>query len=113
MPFIVGLALPYYVNGIHDRPAGETVYTYDLYSMWPYDTALGGVVSFVTIVGLPLAPFVATAVAMWAGFSVWDGWRSMTRTQVALYLVAIAVVATTFVLVVRTHGGELVVWVLD
>ena len=47
VPYVIGLVLPYYANGVHLRPADETIYAYDLGTMWPYDTALGGVVAFI------------------------------------------------------------------
>ena len=113
VPYAVGLLLPYYAAGLTDRPAGEPLATHDLSTLFPYDTAVGGAVAFITIVGLPIAPFLATAVAMWSGFSVWDGWRTMTKGQVSLYLAAIAVVVGSFVVFLTPPAADLIVWFLD
>lgn len=113
VPYAVGLLLPYYAAGLHNRPAGEPLYAHDLSTLFPYDTPVGGVVAFITIVGLPVAPFLATAVAMWSGFSVWDGRRTMARGQVALYLAAIAVVLGSYVVFLTPQASELITWFLD
>lgn len=113
VPFVVGLALPYYVNGIHDRPAGETVYAYDLYSMWPYDTALGGVLSFVVVVGVPTAPFVAGGVAMWSVFMAWTWRRTLTVRQFVLYAAAAALGIATIAWLATPLANELLMWFWD
>ena len=88
VPYGIGLVLPYYANGVHQRPADETIYAYDLGTMWPYDTALGGVVAFIAIVGVPTAPFISGGVAMWSLFTVWTWWRTLTVREIVLYAAA-------------------------
>lgn len=113
VPYALCLALPYYVNGVHERPAGETVYAYDLSSMWPYDTALGGVVAFVAIVGVPTAPFIAGGVAMWSAFMAWTWRRTLTAGQVVLYVSAAAVGIATIWWLATPLANELLTWFWD
>jgi hypothetical protein len=113
VPYAVGLVLPYYAAGLQGRPAGEPLYRYDLTTLFPYDTALGGVVAFIAIVGMPTAPFVTVAVAMWSGFSVWDAWRTLTKGQVVLYLAAIVVAVGSLVWLATPLASELIIWFLD
>lgn len=113
VPYALGLLLPYYAAGLQDRPAGEPLYRYDMTTLFPYDTALGGVVAFIAIVGMPTAPFVATGVAMWSGFSVWDAWRRLTKGQVALYLAALVIAAGSVAWLLTPLATELVTWFLD
>jgi hypothetical protein len=110
VPYVVGLVLPYYVNGVHERPAGETVYAYNLSSMWPYDSALGGVVAFVAAVGVPSAPFVAGGVAMWSVFMAWAWRRTLTAGEVVLYLVAATVGVATIAWLATPLANELLTW---
>ncbi|GAA5107261.1 hypothetical protein GCM10023339_05080 [Alloalcanivorax gelatiniphagus] len=112
-PYALGVALPYYAHGVHRRPAGETLYAYDLATLWPYDTALGGVVAFVTVVGLPTAPFVATGVALWSGVTVWAAWRTLSRRQVGLYVAAAVVALAALAWLLSPPAIELVVWFYD
>jgi hypothetical protein len=109
-PYAVCLALPYYVNGVHQRPAGETIYAYDLGAMWPYDTPLGGVVGFVAVVGVPTAPFVAGGVAMWSLFMVWAWRRELTSREVVLYVVAAAIGVATIAWLATPMANELLTW---
>ena len=113
VPYVVGLVLPYYVNGVHERPAGETVYAYELSSMWPYDSALGGVVAFVAVVGVPTAPFVAGGVAMWSAFMAWTWRRTLTAGQVVLYVAAAAVGVATIAWLATPLANELLTWFWD
>lgn len=113
VPFVVGLVLPYYANGVHQRPAGETVYAYDLSSMWPYDTPLGVVVGFVVLVGVPTAPFVAGGVAMWSVFMAWTWRRSLTAGEVVLYAAAAAVGLATIAWLATPLANELLSWFWD
>ena len=83
MPYAVGVLLPYVANGLHHRPPGVTLYAYDMSTLWPYDTALGGVVSFVAIVGIPMFPFVTVGVAVWSVFNLWDARGELPRRDVA------------------------------
>ena len=113
VPYIVGLVLPYYVNGVDERPAGETVYAYDLYSMWPYDTPLGAVVGFVVVVGVPTAPFVAGGVAMWSVFMAWTWRRTLTVRQFVLYAAAAALGIATIAWLATPLANELLMWFWD
>jgi hypothetical protein len=113
VPYGVGVLLPYYANGLHHRPAGETLYAYDMSTLWPYDTALGGVVSFVAIVGIPMFPFVTVAVAAWAGFNLWDAHRELTWTQIALYVAAALVAVASLGWLTTPLASELFVWLVD
>jgi hypothetical protein len=112
-PYAVCLALPYYVNGVHRRPAGETIYAYDLSTMWPYDTPLGGVVSFVAIVGMPTAPFVAAGVAVWSLLSLWAWGRTLTLREVVLYAAAAAVGIASVTWLATSPANELITWFWD
>jgi hypothetical protein len=107
-----GLLLPYYANGLQDRPAGETLYLYELFGLWPYDTALGGAISFV-LIGMPLAPFVAAVVAAWSGFSLWDAGRTMTRGAIILYAAAAAVALASIAWLATPFANDLLVWFFD
>ena len=113
VPYVVGLVLPYYANGVHQRPAGEPIFAHDLDTMWPYDTALGGVVAFVAVVGVPTAPFVAGGVAMWSLFMVW-AWRgTLTAREVVLYAAAAAVGVATIAWLTTSLATELLMWLWD
>lgn len=112
-PYAVCLALPYYVNGVHRRPAGQTIYAYDLSTSWPYDTPLGGVVGFVAIVGLPTAPLVAGGVAMWSLLSLWACGRTLASRQVVLYAAAAAVGIASVAWLATSPANELVTWFWD
>lgn len=113
VPYGVGVLLPYFANGLHHRPAGETLYAYDMSTLWPYDTALGGVVSFVAIVGIPMFPFVTVAVATWSGFVLWDAHRELTWTAIALYIAAALVAVGSIGWLTTPLAGELFVWLVD
>lgn len=113
VPYAGGLVLPYYVNGVHQRPAGETVYAYTLSAMWPYDTALGGVIAFVVVVGVPTAPFVAGGVAMWSVFMAWTWRRTLTAGEVVLYVAAAAVGIATIAWLATPLANELLTWFWD
>jgi hypothetical protein len=113
VPYVIGLVLPYYANDVHLRPADQTIYAYDLGTMWPYDTALGGVVAFVIVVGVPTAPFVSGGVAMWSLFMVWAWWRTLTPQQVSLYVAAAAVAVGSLAWLTTPLASELIMWFLD
>ena len=110
VPYAVCLALPYYVNGVHQRPADQTIYAYDLGAMWPYDSALGGVVSFVAVVGVPTAPFVAGGVAMWSVFMAWTWRRTLTAGEIVLYAAAAVVWIATIAWLATPLANELLTW---
>ena len=112
-PYVVCLALPYYVNGVHRRPASETIYAYDLSTMWPYDTPLGGVVSFVAIVGMPTAPFVSSGVAMWSLLSLWAWGRTLAPREVVLHAAAAAVGVASVAWLATSPANELITWFWD
>jgi len=113
VPYGIGLVLPYYANGVHQRPAGETLYAYDLGTMWPYDTSLGAVVGFVTVVGVPTAPFVSGGVAMWSVFMVWTWRRTLTVREVVLYAAAAAVGIASIAWLATPLANELFMWFWD
>lgn len=113
VPYVVGLVLPYYANGVHQRPAGETIFAHDLGTMWPYDTPLGGAVLFVTVVGVPTVPFVSAGVAMWSAFDLWAWRRTLTRGQVALYAVAAGVAGASVAWLATPLATELLLWFWD
>ena len=108
-----GLVVPYYAAGLQDRPPGQTLYLYELSGLWPYDTALGGVIAFIALFGVPLAPFVATVVAMWSGFSIWDAWRTMPRSAIALYTAAAVVAVASIAWLATPLANDLLVWFFD
>ncbi len=113
VPYAVGLVLPYYAKGVHQRPAEQTIYAYDLGTMWPYDTALGGVVGFVTVVGVPTAPFISGGVAMWSFFMVWTWWRTLTVREVVLYAAAAVVGIASIAWLATPLANELLMWFWD
>lgn len=113
VPYGIGLVVPYYANGVNRRPADETIYAYDLGTMWPYDTALGGVVAFIAIVGVPTAPFISGGVALWSAFMVWSWRRTLTLTQVLLYATAFAVGVATIAWLATPMANELLTWFWD
>lgn len=112
-PYVVCLALPYYVNGVHRRSADETIYAFDLSTMWPYDTPLGGVVGFVAVVGIPTAPFVSVGVAMWSLLSLWAWGRKLTLREVVLYAAAAAVGIASVAWLATSLANELIMWFWD
>ena len=111
-PYAVGLVLPYYANGVHRR-ADLPIYAYDLHTLWPYDTALGGLLTFVMVVGVPTVPFVSAGVALWSVFATWSWRRTLTPRQVALYAAAAGVAVASFAWPATPLGIELVVWFYD
>jgi hypothetical protein len=113
VPYALCLALPYYANGVDQRPAGETIYAYDLGAMWPYDTALGGVVAFVAVVGVPTAPFVAGGVAMWSMLSLWAWGRALSVREAVLYVAAAAVGIASIAWLATPLATELIMWFWD
>jgi hypothetical protein len=113
VPYGIGLVLPYYANDVHQRPADETIYAYDLGTMWPYDTAVGGVVGFVTVVGVPTAPFISGGVAMWSVFMVWTWRRTLTVREVVLYAAAAAVGIASVAWLATPLANELLMWFWD
>lgn len=113
VPYALCLALPYYVNGVHERPAGETIYAYDLSLMWPYDTPLGGVVAFIAVVGVPTAPFVAGGVAIWSLFSLWAWGRALSLREAVLYLAAAATGIASVAWLATPLANELIMWFWD
>ena len=112
-PYVIGLVLPYYANDLHRRPADQTIYAYDLGTMWPYDTALGGVVAFVTVVGVPTAPFLSGGVARWSLFMAWTWRRTLTAWEVVLYLAAAAVAIASLAWLATPLANELLMWFWD
>lgn len=113
VPYAVGLVLPYYAAGLQHRPAGEALYLHDLATLWPYDSALGGIVSVVAVLGIPLAPFVAAGIAAWSGHALWTGRRESTRREVALLVAAIVVAVGTVAWLATPLSNDLMVWFLD
>ena len=113
VPYGVGVLLPYFANGLHHRPPGVTLYAYDMSTLWPYDTALGGVVSFVAIVGIPMFPFVTVGVAVWSVFHLWDARGELPRRAVALYVAAAVVAVVSLAWLATPLAGELFVWLVD
>jgi hypothetical protein len=111
-PYAVGIGLPYYANGVHRR-AELPLYAYDLHTLWPYDTALGGVLSFVTVVGVPTVPFVSAGVALWSVFATWSWRRTLTPWQVVLYAAAAVVAVASIAWLATPTGTELVAWSFD
>ena len=90
------------------------LYPYDLGTMWPYDTALGGVVGFIAIVGVPTAPFISVGVAMWSLFMVWTWWRTLTVLEIVLYAAALRGRGRVHRLAGHTAGGnQLLMWFWD
>jgi hypothetical protein len=112
-PHAVCLALPYYVNGVHRRPAGETIYAYDMSTLWPYDSPFGGVVGFVAIVGIPTAPFVSVGVVMWSLLCLWARGRTLTPREGGLYAAAAAVGIASVAWLATSPGNELIMWFWD
>jgi hypothetical protein len=113
VPYVIGLVLPYYANGVHLRPAGETIYAYDLGTMWPYDTVRGGVVAFIAVVGVPTAPFVSGGVAMWSSFMVWTWRQTLTVREVVLHAAAFAVGVATIAWLATPLANDLLMWFWD
>ena len=113
VPYVVGLVVPYYVNGVHRRTADQPIYTWELDTLWPYDTPLGGVVAFVTIVGMPTAPFLAAGAAMWSAFMAWTWRRTLAPPEVALYLSAALVALASIAWLATPLATELVTWFVD
>ena len=113
VPYAIGLVLPYYANGVHRRPADQTIYAYDLDTMWPYDTALGGVVAFIAVVGVPTAPFISGGVAMWSLFMVWTWRQTLTVREAVLYAAAIAVGVATIAWLATPLANDLLMWFWD
>ena len=113
VPYAIGLVLPYYVNDVHLRPADETIYAYELGAMWPYDTALGGVVAFIAVVGVPTAPFIAGGVAMWSLFMAWTWRRTLTAREVVVYATSAAVGVATIAWLATPLANDLLMWFWD
>ncbi|SEB76429.1 hypothetical protein SAMN04489844_1011 [Nocardioides exalbidus] len=113
VPYAIGLVLPYYVAGLQHRPAGETLYLHDLDALWPYDTALGGIVSVIAVLGIPLAPFVATAVAGWSAHGLWAGRHEANRREVALLVAAVVIALANLAWLATPLSNDLMVWFLD
>ena len=107
------MVLPYYVNDL-DRFASEDLYLAgDPGQMWPYDTAYSVPFVLAWIYALACAPFVAGAVAMWAGFRLWVDRRTMTHLTRAVTLVAAAVSIGTWVWLLTPVSSTILYWVLD
>ena len=106
-------SLPYYVNGLQDRPPGETLYLYELSGLWPYDTAWAGC-SRSRRSAMPLAPFVAAVGRDVVGHSA-SGTRGarMTRSAIALYAAAAVVAVASIAWLATPLASELFVWFVD
>jgi hypothetical protein len=106
--YVVALVMPYYVHDLHRRPAGESLYLYELAGLWPYDTALGGLVAILGMWAFSLGPFVAFGVAAWSGHRLWT-----SRERRAVTAIALLVSLATLAWVVTPLNAELMAWFVD
>ena len=109
--YVVALVLPYYVNGLHHRPAGDSIYLHDMSELWPYDTAYGWLVSLLALFSFVAAPFVGFAVAVWSACRLWVERGAPRRT--AVWLAAMVVSTATVLWIFTPLAEELRVWLLD
>lgn len=109
--YAVSLVLPYYVNDLHRRPAGESLYLHEMSGLWPYDTFLEVPTVMLSAFALVLAPYVAILVAGWAGFRVWTD--RLAPGRVVIWAAALVVSVATLGWLTTPLAGELIVWLLD
>jgi hypothetical protein len=109
--YAVALVLPYYANGLHHRPPGESLHLHELSGLWPYDSFLEVPVVMLAAFALTVAPFVSTVVAGWAGYRAWTDRRVPRR--VALWAAALVVSVGTLGWLTTPLAEELIVWFLD
>lgn len=109
--YVVALVVPYYVNGLHHRPAGESIYLYDMSELWPYDTAYGWLVSLLALFSFALGPFVGFGVACWSACRLWEE-RHAPRQRM-IWLAAMLVSSTTVLWIFTPLAEELMAWLLD
>ena len=113
MSYVVSMVLPYYVNNLDRFPLEDLPLAGDATEMWPYDTAYSLPFVVAGIYALMCAPFVAGAVAMWAGFRLWVDRRTMTPLSRAIMLLAAAVSIGTWGWLFTPLASALLSWLLD
>ena len=106
------LLVPYYANGLHRRPAGQSLQVHDLGALWPYDTVLGVPFTMAAAYALLLAPFVAMSLVVWTPYLLWTHRRASWPAFLALGL-ALAVASVTVAWLTTPLCNELVVWFFD
>jgi hypothetical protein len=97
VPYLVGVLLPYRVNGLHRLPLDELASgRHDPKLLWPSPTGCGGLVDLLGVLGLVTAPMglVGGAVAgvLVLGRAVLSG-RSRLRRAPGMVLATVAVAA--------------------
>jgi hypothetical protein len=102
--------LPFRLAGLDDLPAGETLYLHDVGTTWPYDTALGGPLSVLTLIGIAAAPLVAVGVVGWSAYALWTGRHETTRGEVLTLAAASAIALATLAWLATPLADDLIVW---
>lgn len=111
MSYLVALVLPYYAHGLHHRPEGESLYLHQLSDLWPYDTALGWLVSLLALFALAGAPFVGFGVAAWSAYRLWA--ERLTARPRLVWLTATAVATASVIWSLTPLADELRIWLVD
>lgn len=109
--YVVALVLPYYVNEVNRRPAGETLDPDAMPGFWPYDTALGWLVSLLAIFSFALAPVIGFGVTAWSAHRLWED-RQAPRGRL-VWLAAMVVAAASVVWIFTPFAAELRAWLID
>lgn len=111
LSYVVALVLPYYVNEVHQLPAGESLPPDEMPGLWPYDTAFGGLVSLLAVFSFALAPVVGAGVAGWSAIRLWQD-RHAPR-QWMVWLAALVIAAASVAWIFTPLAAELRAWLID
>lgn len=118
-PFLVGVLIPYYVNGLDAVTLGElTSGAHDPKDLWPQGT-VGGLMQLAGVLGPGLTPMALIGLAALGGTAVVQEWITFGVERRAPRPVAVAFVLVTAVCLALLAwfatplAGALVTWRLD
>ncbi len=120
VPYVVGVLLPYYVNGLHRLPLAEVASgRHDPKLLWPSYTGCGGLVDLLGVLGLATAPMgllagvvVGALVPVRAVASARSRLRAAPAMVLATVAVAVACAAGLWWFLGETSTA-LVTWRMD
>ena len=109
LPFVLGMALPYYANDLDALPLDEVMFGIDPETVWPLGTVWGGVAGVLALTLAHPALAIVTAVAI-CGAVV----AGVRKRLIALGFGAVALTGVTVLIWVwGPTGRALMTWLLD
>jgi hypothetical protein len=106
--------LPYYANDLDRLPLDRVTMGYhDPKDLWPYDTAVGGLLHLGGFLTLTLGPGVTLGALVWVLYALWRDRTRHTLRDRAVLLLAAAVSIGTMAWLATPFAGALIQWFLD